>query len=97
MHRAKVLGAAMGGYLRHRGSDRERAPLWAFAYGEQVPLVGDIGRHESVLGVEHRLELMVDIVELGGGTHLREACDQPADRRGRLGRGRARDGRVSRL
>lgn len=28
-----VLGAAMGGYVRHRGTDRERAPLWALAYG----------------------------------------------------------------
>jgi hypothetical protein len=31
-----VLGAATGGYLRHRGSDHERAPLWALAYGASV-------------------------------------------------------------
>ncbi|MBF6605904.1 MAG: hypothetical protein IVW53_10025 [Chloroflexi bacterium] len=31
-----VLGAAMGGYLRHRVPDHERAPLWALAYGASV-------------------------------------------------------------
>jgi hypothetical protein len=30
------LGAATGGYLRHRVSDHERAPLWALAYGASV-------------------------------------------------------------
>jgi hypothetical protein len=28
-----VLGAVVGGYVRHRLTDRERAPLWALAYG----------------------------------------------------------------
>jgi len=28
-----AFGAAMGGYARHRVTDRERAPLWALAYG----------------------------------------------------------------
>jgi hypothetical protein len=31
-----VLGAAIGGYLRHRVSNGERALLWAFAYGASV-------------------------------------------------------------
>ena len=30
------LGAATGGYLRHRVSDPERAPLWALAYAASV-------------------------------------------------------------
>jgi uncharacterized membrane protein YjjP (DUF1212 family) len=30
------LGAALGGYLRHRVSDPERAPLWALAYAASV-------------------------------------------------------------
>jgi len=30
------LGAALGGYLRHRVSDLERAPLWALAYAAAV-------------------------------------------------------------
>jgi MFS family permease len=34
-----VLGAALGGYLRHRVSDDERAPLWALAYGASVAAI----------------------------------------------------------
>ena len=34
-----VLGAATGGYLRHRVSDHERAPLWALAYGALVAAI----------------------------------------------------------
>jgi hypothetical protein len=34
-----ILGAALGGYLRHRVSDHERAPLWALAYGASVVAV----------------------------------------------------------
>ena len=31
-----VLGAAVGGYTRHRMSDDERAPMWALVYGASV-------------------------------------------------------------
>lgn len=34
-----VLGAAIGGYLRHRVSDGERAPLWALVYGASVAAI----------------------------------------------------------
>ena len=34
-----VLGATVGGYLRHRVSDPERAPLWALAYGASVAAI----------------------------------------------------------
>jgi hypothetical protein len=34
-----VFGAAMGGYLRHRVSDHEHAPLWALAYGASVAVI----------------------------------------------------------
>jgi hypothetical protein len=34
-----VLGAALGGYLRHRLSDHERAPLWALAYGASIAAI----------------------------------------------------------
>lgn len=34
-----VLGAALGGYLRHRESDHERAPLWALVYGVSVAAI----------------------------------------------------------
>jgi len=34
-----VFGAALAGYLRHRVSDPERAPLWALAYGASVAVI----------------------------------------------------------
>jgi len=51
------LGAATGGYLRHRVSDPERAPLWALAYGASVAaiLVATFGMaamiHPTVRGI----------------------------------------------
>src|SRR5450759_1090263 len=36
---AGVLGAAIGGYRRHRVSDHEHAPLWALANGALVAAI----------------------------------------------------------
>ena len=52
-----VLGAAIGGYRRHRVSDHERAPLWALANGALVAamLVATFGTavviRPTVLGI----------------------------------------------
>jgi len=34
-----VFGAATAGYVLHRDSDRERAPLWALAYGATAAVI----------------------------------------------------------
>jgi uncharacterized membrane protein YjjP (DUF1212 family) len=50
-----VLGATVGGYLRHRVSDPERAPLWALAYGASVAaiLVATFGTAAAIRPTVH--------------------------------------------